>query len=81
MPQTDLEILKAPDFSDGDSTHRPDTDTRYLIDPQPMLQSLGCKWMIDKLHDAERGKFSWTLAIGTLLMIVMSSSIVVNVVH
>ena len=67
MPRRVLEILKAPDFSDGDSTHRPDTDTRHLIDPQPVLQSLASKWMVDNQYDAERGKFSWTLAIGTVL--------------
>lgn len=73
MSRPVLEILKAPDFSDGDSTHRPDTDARFLIDPEPVLKAVASKWIMENVGDAEPGKFSWTIVVGTLLVIVMSA--------
>lgn len=73
MSRPVLEILKAPDFSDGDSTHRPDTDARFPIDPEPVLKAVASKWIMENVGDAEPGKFSWTIVVGTLLVIVMSA--------
>lgn len=52
-----LQIIKAPDYSDGDPSHRPDTDLRVLIDPELMLEKIAFKWMQDNLDDVEPGKF------------------------
>lgn len=56
MPQPVLEIIKAPAFSDGDLAHRPDTDSRFIIDPEPVLRMLAFRWMRKNPNDAEPGK-------------------------
>lgn len=62
MSRQVLEIIKAPDFSDGDANHRPDTDFRIPIDPGPVLQTIALKWMMENPNDGERGKLWWPMA-------------------
>lgn len=52
-----LQIIKAPNYSDGDPSHRPDADSRVLIDLEPILEKIAFKWMQDNLDDVEPGKF------------------------
>lgn len=75
MAPPDLEIIKGSDFSDGDATHRPDPEMYIPVDPKPLLQVIAFKWVVENLGDAQHSKFSWTMAIGALLVIFMSSLI------
>lgn len=70
-----MEVVKGSDFSDGDATHRPDPEKYSPIDPKPLLQSVAFKWVVENSDDAQTSKFSWTTAIETLLVILMSSLI------
>lgn len=74
-----IKVINAPSYSDGDSTHRPDPNWRYPInDIESILEDIGYKWMRDNLELAQAGKFLWTMAIATLLVIVVSSLIISN---
>ncbi|MCJ1467372.1 hypothetical protein MMC07_005996 [Pseudocyphellaria aurata] len=56
MSRQVLELIKAPDFSDGDPNHRPDTDVRIPVDPGPVLQTLALRWMMENPNYGEREK-------------------------
>lgn len=79
MSQQVLQIIKAPDFSDGDSNHRPDAHLRFPIDPEPILKAVALKWIKGSVGHVEPGKSSWAMAVGTLV-IFMSSLIGLNAV-
>lgn len=73
-PQT----IKGPEFSDGDSNHRPDSDFTFPVNPESVLRTIAFKWQKKHLNDGQPGKFSWEMAIGALLTTVMHSLIHLN---
>lgn len=53
-----LEVLPAPQFSDGDHAHRPTSEARFAIDTEQLLMDVGFKYMLENVDFAQAGKFS-----------------------